>query len=50
MQQKGGPAAEYFSTVWKQSGNTIMKQMLKQGMSKGASEIDFSGSGNSSKK
>ncbi|MGN1212267.1 MAG: hypothetical protein ACI4TM_11320 [Candidatus Cryptobacteroides sp.] len=39
MQQKGTPAGEYFSTVWQQNGNTIMKQMLKQGMNKGVSKV-----------
>lgn len=35
MQKKGSQIEEYLKTVWKQNGNTLVKQMLKQGLNTG---------------
>lgn len=35
MQKKGSQIEEYLRTVWKQNGNTLVKQMLKQGLNTG---------------
>lgn len=44
MQKKGGEVSEYFKDVWKQNGNTLMKTMIKQGLTTGASAAGLSGS------
>ena len=35
MQKKGSQANEYFSTLWKQNGATLVKTMVKQGLNSG---------------
>ena len=35
MQKKGCQIEEYLKTIWKQNGNTLVKQMLKQGLNTG---------------
>lgn len=35
MQKKGSLTGEYFKTIWQQSGNTLVKQMLTQGLTTG---------------
>ena len=41
MQQKDSQFTEYARTLWKQNGNSLMKTMIKQGLSKGTSTINF---------
>lgn len=41
MQNKGSLTGEYFKTVWQQNGNTLVKQMLKQGLTTGVQKAMF---------
>lgn len=41
MQNKGSLTGEYFKTVWQQNGNTLVKQMLKQGLTTGVQNAMF---------
>lgn len=45
MQKKGSQTEEYLKTVWKQNGNTLIKQMLKQGLSTGVAATGLTQSG-----
>lgn len=42
MQKKGSELGEYFKNIWEQNGTTLMKTMIKQGLTTGASEIGLS--------
>lgn len=52
MQKKGSRTEEYLKIVWKQNGNTLIKQMLKQGLTTGvaATGLTQSGSGGTAAK
>lgn len=43
MQKKGSEVGEYFKDVWKQNGTTLMKTMIKQGLTTGASAAGLTG-------
>ena len=45
MQRKGSLAGEYLKTVWQQHGNTLMKQMLKQGVTQSTTYLGLGQSG-----
>ena len=45
MQKKGSQVGEYFQTLWQQNGNTLIKQMLKQGLTTASSGIGLSKQG-----
>lgn len=45
MQKKGSEVSQYFKDVWKQNGTTLMKSMIKQGLTTGASAAGLSSSG-----
>lgn len=45
MQKKGSQTEEYLRTVWKQNGNTLVKQMLKQGITTGVAATGLGQSG-----
>lgn len=45
MQKKGSEVSEYFKEVWQQNGTTLMKTMIKQGLTTGASELMGSSAG-----
>jgi hypothetical protein len=45
MQKKGSEFTEYFRTLWSQNGGTLMKTMLKQGLTTGATAAGLSNSG-----
>lgn len=48
MQKKGSLVGEYFKTVWQQNGNTLVKQMLKQGLNTGLQATGWTQSGGGS--
>lgn len=39
MQKKGSQVEEYIKTVWRQNGNTLVKQILKQGLNTGLKAV-----------
>jgi len=45
MQKKGGEFTEYFRNLWQQNGQTLMKTMIKQGLTTGVSAAGLSSSG-----
>ena len=45
MQRKGSLAGEYLKTVWQQHGNTLMKQMLKQGVTQSTTYLGLGQNG-----
>lgn len=49
LQKKGSQIGEYCKTIWQQNGNTLVKQMLKQGLNTGlqATGLTQSGGGGS---
>ena len=47
MQNKGSQTEEYLKTIWKQNGNTLIKQMLKQGLTTGVAATGLGQSGTS---
>lgn len=42
MQKQGSELGEYFKNIWKQNGTTLMKTMIKQGLTTGASDLGLS--------
>ncbi|MCQ2182586.1 MAG: hypothetical protein MJY89_04180 [Bacteroidales bacterium] len=48
MQKKGSQANEYFSTLWKQNGTTLVKTMVKQGLNSGLQSAGILPAGSSS--
>lgn len=48
MQKKGSQANEYFSTLWKQNGTTLVKTMVKQGLNSGLQSAGVLPAGSSS--
>lgn len=48
MQKKGSQANEYFSTLWKQNGTTLIKTMVKQGLNSGLQSAGILPAGSSS--
>ena len=48
MQKKGSQANEYFSTLWKQNGTTLVKTMVKQGLNFGLQSAGILPAGSSS--
>lgn len=48
MQKKGSQANEYFSTLWKQNGATLVKTMVKQGLNSGLQSAGILPAGSSS--
>ena len=48
MQKKDSQISEYTKTLWKQNGNSFMKSMVKQSLSKGVSSINFTSGGSNS--
>lgn len=48
MQKNGSQANEYFSTLWKQNGATLVKTMVKQGLNSGLQSAGILPAGSSS--
>jgi len=45
MQKKGSEFTEYFKTLWQQNGQTLMKTMIKQGLTTGVSAAGLTSTG-----